>query len=89
MPKRNLFIGFLVLIVCAIIYYFSTSGTTNEPLKEELLATVEQGEFVINVIATGELKAKNSEKIRGPMGMRSAGIWQTNISDMVARRYGC
>ncbi len=82
MPLRNLLIVLAVLILGGTIYYFSAADTT-EIAENELLISVEQGEFVINVIATGELKAKNSEKIRGPVGMRSAGIWQTNISDMV------
>lgn len=35
------------------------------------------------VSATGELKAKNSEEIKGPTGMRAAQIYQVTISDMV------
>lgn len=49
-----------------------------------LTTIVKKGEFKVKVTATGELQAKRSEKIRGPQGMRTAGIWQTNIQDMVA-----
>jgi hypothetical protein len=48
-----------------------------------LVATVEKADFVITVAATGELDAKNSVKIQGPQGMRAAGIYQTNISELV------
>jgi multidrug resistance efflux pump len=37
----------------------------------------------MNVIATGELKAKRSEKITGPASMRSNQIYQTSITDLV------
>ncbi len=48
-----------------------------------ITSEVKQGPFNIYVNATGELKAKRSVKIRGPQGMRSVGIWQTAISDLI------
>jgi RND family efflux transporter MFP subunit len=45
---------------------------------------VERGDVKITVTTTGELQAKESEKVLGPTGMRKANIWQTNITDMVA-----
>ncbi|MCB0668184.1 MAG: HlyD family secretion protein, partial [Saprospiraceae bacterium] len=44
---------------------------------------VKKGPFDIYVNATGELKAKRSVKIRGPEGMRSVGIYQTTISNLI------
>jgi multidrug efflux pump subunit AcrA (membrane-fusion protein) len=58
------------------------SGSGKEQ-KKSLSAPVQKGEFKIYVAATGELKAKNSEEIKGPAGMRAAQIWQATISDMV------
>ncbi len=62
-------------------YYFGTESVTAQ--QENISAQVKQGTFKVRVMATGELKAKRSEKIRGPQGMRSAQIWQTNITDMI------
>jgi len=60
-----------------------TSCSSTDTASVNLTTKVKKGEFKIYVTATGELKAKNSEKIRGPQGMRSARIYQTTISDMV------
>ena len=58
-------------------------GGQSESQIENLTSSVKRGPFEIYAVATGELKAKNSVKIRGPQGMRSAGIYQTNITDLV------
>ncbi|WP_020567122.1 efflux RND transporter periplasmic adaptor subunit [Neolewinella persica] len=71
-----------VLIAGAAVWYF-TSGTTNTEETAQLTVPVRQGEFLMNVIATGELQAKRSEKITGPSGMRTNQIYQTNITDLV------
>ncbi len=73
-----------VLIVAALGagYYFLMPESSSENV-ENILATVEEDQFTVSVTSTGELKAKRSEKIRGPEGMRAAGIWQTNIADLI------
>jgi multidrug efflux pump subunit AcrA (membrane-fusion protein) len=60
-----------------------SEGSKSKAQAKSLSTTVKKGEFKIYVAATGELKAKNSEEIKGPSGMRSAQIWQATISDMV------
>lgn len=79
-------IGFAVAICLAGIYLCGTSACSSTTGKEQsgnLSTVVEKGEFKIYVTATGELKAKNSEEIKGPSGMRSAQIWQATISYLV------
>ncbi len=70
-----------ILLAGAGIWYVA------QPAKEEastqLTVPVRQGEFLMNVIATGELQAKRSEKIAGPSAMRTNQIYQTNITDLV------
>ncbi|MFK8104368.1 MAG: efflux RND transporter periplasmic adaptor subunit [Saprospiraceae bacterium] len=63
------------------IYWLSNPDKNVE--TNQISTEVSKGDFIINVTATGELQAKNSEKIQGPQGMRSAGIWQTSITDLV------
>ncbi len=82
MSKQGLLIiGVLLVLVAGAAWYLQ--GGKSESQIENLTTTVKRGPFEIYAIATGELKAKNSVKIRGPQGMRSAGIYQTNITDLV------
>ncbi len=74
-----------ILIILAAIaagYYFF--GKSTGLVGGGVITTeVKKGPFEIYVNATGELKAKKSVKIRGPQGMRSVGIWQTNITELI------
>ncbi|RLD25027.1 MAG: RND transporter [Bacteroidetes bacterium] len=81
--KRKLFIttGLLVGLVLIFIVYRSQSGTASD---NEVLVAAKYGEFVIDITTSGELEAKNSVEVLGPAGLRSAGIWQTSIDDIVA-----
>lgn len=75
-----------ILLILLVAGYFSMDFFNLDAQDEEVVlkTKVVKDEFIIKVTATGELKAKRSEKIRGPAGMRSARIYQTTISDMVA-----
>jgi multidrug efflux pump subunit AcrA (membrane-fusion protein) len=44
---------------------------------------VEFGAFEITVTTTGELEARSSEKIYGPIGLRDFRIWQIKIEDII------
>ena len=50
---------------------------------EKLLGKVQKGAFTIEVNTSGELKAKKSEDIKGPSRLRSHGIWQIKITDLI------
>lgn len=80
--QRRLLVAALVIAALAAAWYFlspSDTATYDAPVS----VTVQRGPFKIYVTATGELKAKNSVKIYGPSGMRTAYIYQTTITDMV------
>jgi len=79
--KKTLLYLLPIIIIGAILYY--SFGPKEAAGQTRLFAEVVKGNFPVEVVATGELKAKNSIKIRGPQGMRSAGIWQTTIKDLV------
>jgi len=70
-----------VALVGLAVWYFTQPAETEESVQ--LTVPVKQGEFLMNVVATGELQAKRSEKITGPSGMRSNQIYQTSITDLV------
>lgn len=80
MNRKNILITAAVLVLVIAAYsLFSSDETT-----AKATASLESGNLEIIIRTTGELKAKNSEKIMGPSAMRKAGIWNANITDMVA-----
>lgn len=74
----------VLLLGAALAAYFLFRPQNTKKQQADLAYVVKRGEFPITVSATGELNAKRSIKVRGPQGMRSAGIYQTTIADMVA-----
>lgn len=82
MSKQGFIITGLVLALLAAAGWYLRGGKAESQLTD-LTTAVKRGPFEIYAVATGELKAKNSVKISGPQGMRSAGIYQTNITDLV------
>lgn len=80
MSRKSIILTACVFILVAVAFgLFSSDETT-----AKATASLESGNLEIIIRTTGELKAKNSEKIMGPTGMRKAGIWNANITDMVA-----
>jgi hypothetical protein len=75
-------LGIIVALLLAV-WYFSGTKSGDTVLLE---APVKKGLFVISVTTTGELEAKNSEKIYGPnsSGLREARIWELKIDDIIA-----
>ena len=71
MPNRKiLWISAGILVIVALYFFFQ-----KDPDSIQATATVQQGKLDISVKTTGELQAKESEKIMGPAGMRKANIW--------------
>lgn len=77
--KRLLFIP--ALLVIGLVIWLSTRGgeTESQPIK----VPVKSGRFVISVSTSGELEAKSSENILGPVGLRTVGIWSVQISELI------
>ncbi len=63
-------ISLAVVLVIGIWYY---SGSKSD---EGIKTKVKNGEFVINVVTSGELDSKNSTNIQGPAGLRGVGIYE-------------
>lgn len=78
--KKILTYAIPIIAIAGFIYIFT--GTKKDE-KTYLFTEANKSNFPVEVVATGELKAKKSIKIRGPQGMRAAGIWQTTIKDLV------
>jgi multidrug efflux pump subunit AcrA (membrane-fusion protein) len=70
----------LGLIIIAALWYFLRS----EPVVAETISVpVQRGDFVISVYTSGELEAKNSENIQGPSGLRTVGVWNVQIAELI------
>ena len=68
------------VILLAIIGYFIFSRNDK---PEQITAKVKKGIFPIEVTTTGELFAKNSEKIRGPHGLPEMQIYSVKLLKIV------
>jgi len=79
--KKNLIIGSGVLIALVIAYF--VFGGSKGDSATDILANVKKGPFKIEIETTGELEAKNSVKILGPVQLRDFRIWNVTIQNIV------
>ena len=72
------------LILVAIATWYALSGNPKGDQVEDVYTKPTRGPFEVSVMATGEIKAKNSKKITAPSStMQSVGIYQTTISNII------
>ncbi len=81
MKKYRIYIILAVSLIVLILLYvfFGSAKSTVETIEVE----VKSGTFEIQVSTSGELEAKNSEKIMGPLGVRNFRIWNMKIDDII------
>ena len=69
-------------VLILLIGYWMFKPTNADGISKSMITKVIKGDLPIEVIATGELKAKNSQKIYAPSLLRSLGVSQIKISSM-------
>jgi multidrug resistance efflux pump len=79
--NKKLIIGAGVIVVLLIAYFVVKGNRRND--EADILATVKQGKFKVEIETTGELEAKNSVNIMGPSSIRDFQIWQLTIQNIV------
>jgi multidrug efflux pump subunit AcrA (membrane-fusion protein) len=79
MQKRKDFLVVGLFIATIGMLFPSCGGEAGN----DLFRKAEKGKFEVMVTTTGELQAKNSIDIDGPVGARKAGIYQLKISRLV------
>ncbi|MEE4178103.1 MAG: efflux RND transporter periplasmic adaptor subunit [Bacteroides sp.] len=80
MIKKKWILISLGIIILAALWYFLRS----EPVVVETITVpVERGDFKITVYTSGELEAKNSEEIQGPSNLRSVGVYNVQIAELI------
>ena len=72
--------GFIALI--AVVYYLYPKKEAKGQV-ENLLVEVKEAPLAVYIQAPGELQARRSEKIKGPEGLRSVGLYQVTIANLV------
>lgn len=73
-----LIVGALLLVLAAFWYFGSDAEA-----EDQLLTKAFVGDFVEEVVSSGELMAKNSENITAPGGMQRYGLYQIKIAQLV------
>lgn len=81
MKKNNKIIligGVAVIAILLLVFTGNSSESTAEVITE-----VEQGEFVVDIMTSGALDAKNSVPIKGPLDLRNYRIWNVTIQHII------
>ena len=76
----------LILIglpVIALILYFLLRKPADDLPADDLIIKVTEAPLAVNIHAPGELAARRSEKIKGPEGLRTVGVYQLTIANLV------
>ena len=72
-----------IAAVLIVIAYLVFGGSSIASSEDDLLVSVERGEFRVEVTTTGELEAKNATEIVGPSGLRQVGIYNVTIASLI------
>ncbi len=81
MKKNRIYLIVAFIIIIGVIIWLSLTPSTKQ--ENTIMVTVEYGSFEIDVTTTGELEAKESEKIMGPSNLRAVRIWRVTIEDII------
>lgn len=71
--------GGIALAIILLVVFTSNSSETGT----DVIVKVEKGDFVVDIMTSGSLDAKNSVKITGPNGLRNYRIWNVTIQDII------
>jgi multidrug efflux pump subunit AcrA (membrane-fusion protein) len=71
------------LITLTLLFLLLQGCGNSETLVLEKTYEVGKEPMIVELVVTGELKAKNAVRILGPLGIRSAGLSQVKIAAMV------
>ncbi|HNC14108.1 MAG TPA: HlyD family efflux transporter periplasmic adaptor subunit, partial [Cyclobacteriaceae bacterium] len=79
--NKKVIIGAGVVVVLLIAFFVVKGSRKTE--GADILASVKQGKFKVEIETTGELEAKNSVNIMGPTSLRDFRIWEVKIQNIV------
>ena len=80
MKNKKIYLTLIVAVIVAGLWFLLRSG----PSATDVIAVpVKYGPFEMAIHTSGELEAENSENILGPSGLRTVGIWNVSISELI------
>lgn len=82
MNKKTILYIAIAAVAAFLIWWFFIKSKA--PSGADVTAKVIKGRFDMAITVTGELRSKNQTDITVPMGLRTAGVWQIKINDLVA-----
>lgn len=80
-PLRILIPIAALLIIAIVFFVLRSNGKSAE--GSDLIVHVTEGPLSVQIHASGELQARRSEKIKGPDGLRTVGLYQVTIQNLV------
>jgi multidrug efflux pump subunit AcrA (membrane-fusion protein) len=80
MKKHKVKIITVAIAMVALIIYFLF---LKKDVSNNITVKVEESDFEVTVLNTGELRAKNYTEISAPSSLRQVGIWQVKISNLI------
>jgi RND family efflux transporter MFP subunit len=84
MKKRLPWLLASVLVLLSVGFYYFNVYSKSTAESQTLEVKVKKGDFLVSVNTSGELVSQSNVVIEGPMGMRSVGIYQVKIQDIIA-----
>jgi multidrug efflux pump subunit AcrA (membrane-fusion protein) len=69
--------------ILAVLLFLLLKGPKETAKGDNLIVTVTESPMAVNIHAPGELQARRSQKVRGPDGLRTVGIYQLSIQSLV------
>lgn len=78
--QKKILIPTIIVILVSISWYLTRGGSTE---TVDLFTTPAIGEFVVDVTTTGELRAKNSQEINGPRGVREFRVNNMRVQRLI------
>lgn len=81
--KRTRLFALIGIPLLAIGAYFLLKDPAKAGTVEDLIAEVKEAPLPVTIHAPGELLARRSEKIKGPDGLRTVGLYQVTIANLV------
>ncbi len=80
MHKKKVVIISVLVVAATLLWFFLREEKTGPVL---IKVPVSYGDFVVSVYTSGELEARFSENIQGPAGLRTIGLWNVQISELI------
>ena len=83
MKKSTIRLLLILVPVILLAAYFLLRKPSNKGNQENVIVKVTESPLKVTIHAPGELQARKSEKIKGPDGLRTVGIYQLSIQNLV------